>query len=168
MKISMTSKLAGRSALARATRRIGAGLAASAMVASLGFVGTPAASATTTQPYWCSNSWVPAQFSDGAWSKAITLPSGAVIGYTKNARSTSCANAWFEHFALTNTTYTVAMYVWHPNESSAGVWSGPWANSWQNTPAIDSRRGVQNCAGAHIYVRNGGYIRWQFFGCWTG
>ena len=56
----------------------------------------------------------------------------------------------------------------HPNQSSVDEWSGPWVNSWQVTPAIDFRPGVQNCAGAQIYVRNGGWVRWQFFGCWTG
>jgi hypothetical protein len=145
-----------------------AALAALMVAGSAGLVAPSVASATTIQPYGCHNSWVPAQFSDGAWDRAITLPNGTVVGYTKNARSTSCANTWFEHFALTNIAYTVDVSVWHPGEAAADTWSGPWANSWQDTPAIDSRRSVQNCAGAQIYYRNGGWIKWQFFGCWTG
>lgn len=128
--------------------------------------GTPVASASSCyDPY---DSWIPVQFADGSWDKRILLPNGTTIGWTKNAKSLDCGSAWFEHFALSNTSYTIDMSIWHPNQPSVDIWSGPWWGSWQNTPTLDIRRGVQNCAGAQIYHRNGGWVRWQFFGCWTG
>jgi len=124
--------------------------------------GTLAASASS-----CYDSWIPTQFADGSWDKPIQLPNGTTIGWTKNAESLNCGSTWFEHFALSNTSYTIDMSIWHPNQPSVDVWSGPWT-SWQNTPTLDIRHGVQNCAGAQIYHRNGSWVRWQFFGCWTG
>lgn len=102
-------------------------------------------------------------YSDGSWGKTLTLPSGYVVGYTKNASNGSCTGRWYEHMLLTDTRYTFEMNIWGPTSTRYRM--GPWTNAWQDTASL--RAGGTYCAGAHIYERNGRWLKWQYLGCFN-